>query len=93
MKRNYIKKLHENGIEGQYIDPYRTFLVTFDTIKLNLFMRNDPVKIRENIASDDEEASNNSESSSNKKKEAKEKVVAPIFGKSHHLNNISRHKS
>ena len=49
--------------------PYKTFSVTFDTTKLNLFMRNDSVKNREkNMASDDEEAPKNSESSRDKKK-------------------------
>ena len=31
-----IYKLHENYIEGQYMEPYKTFLVPFDTTKLNL---------------------------------------------------------
>ena len=51
------------------MESYETFLLPFDSTKLNLFMRNDSVKNREiNIASDDEEAPTDSESSSDKKK-------------------------
>ena len=50
------------------MEPYKTFLVPFDTTKLNLFMRNNAVKNREkNIPSDNEEAPKNPESSSDKK--------------------------
>ena len=34
------------------MEPYKTFLVPFDYTKLNLFMRNDSVKNKENIAID-----------------------------------------
>ena len=40
------KKIHENYIEGLYIEPYKTFLLTFDSTKLNLFICNDPDKNR-----------------------------------------------
>ena len=49
------------------MEPYETFLVPFDSTKLNLFNINNPVK--------------NRASSSDKKIEAKEKFVAPICGK------------
>ena len=38
------------------MEPYKKFLVPFDTTNLNIFMRNNSVKNRgENIVSDDEE--------------------------------------
>ena len=61
--------------------PYKTFLLPFDTTKLNLFMRNN------SVASDDEEAPKDSESSIDRKK-SKEKVVAPIPVKNY-LKNLS----
>ena len=47
---------------------YKTFLVPFDTNKLNLLCVTIQSKIEKNIASNDEEAPKNSESSSDKKK-------------------------
>ena len=40
------------------MEPYKTFVVTFDSIKLNLFIINDSVAINKdkNISRDDEEA-------------------------------------
>ena len=40
------KKLYEKDIEGQDMEPYKTFFVPFDFNKLNLNNINDPVKIR-----------------------------------------------
>ena len=75
------------------MEPYKTFYVPFDSTKLNLFIRNDPVKNREKIANNNEEGPNNSESSIDKKKDAKEKLWHQFVAKSHYLKNISRHKS
>ena len=61
LELDFYKKLYEKDIEGQNMEPYKTFLVPFDTNKLNLFMRNGPVKNREkNIASYYDEAPKNS---------------------------------
>ena len=55
-------------------------------------MRNNSVTNKEK-KSDDEEAPKDSESSSDKGWGGlKGKVVAPISGKTHYLNNLSRHK-
>ena len=53
-----LYKLYENYNEGQDMEPYKTFIVPFDTTKLKLFMRNDSVTLTkgENRAGDDEEA-------------------------------------
>ena len=61
--------LYEKDTEGQDTEPYKTFLVTFDSTSLKPFMRNNPVKNRgKNVSGDDEEVPNTSESSSDKKK-------------------------
>ena len=39
--------IHEKDIEGQYMEPYKTFLVPFGSTKLNIFMRKNSVKNRE----------------------------------------------
>ena len=41
-----IKKLYEKGIGGQYMEPYKTFFVPFDSTKFNLNNINNPVKNR-----------------------------------------------
>ena len=35
---------YEKNIEGQDMEPYKTFLVPFDSTKLKTFMHNNPVK-------------------------------------------------
>ena len=59
---------------------YKTFLVLFDSTKLNPFIRKDSLKIKK-IASDDREAPTDSESSSEKGEKAKGEVVVPVSGK------------
>ena len=55
------------------MEPYKTFIVQFDSTKLNRFICNDPVKNGEKyIMSDDEEAPKNPESSSDKKRKQRE---------------------
>ena len=48
------------------MEPFKTFLVPFDSTKLNLFINNGSVINKEKIVSDDEEAPKDSESSSDK---------------------------
>ena len=56
-------------IESQDMEPYKTFLVMFDSTKLNSFMHNNSVKnIEKNMSRDDEEAHKNSKSSCDMKK-------------------------
>ena len=43
LNQTSIKKLYEKDIEGLYMEPNKTFLVLFDSIKLNIFNINDPV--------------------------------------------------
>ena len=64
LKRNFstlepdFYNFYEKDTEGQDTEPYKTFLVTFDSIKLNLFIINDSVAINKdkNISRDDEAA-------------------------------------
>ena len=46
LKRTYIN-FFEKDIEGQDMKPYKFFVVTFDTTKLNFFMRNDSVTLKQ----------------------------------------------
>ena len=46
LEPDLYRKLYEKDIEGQYMEPYKTFVLPFDTTKLNLFMRNDSVTIK-----------------------------------------------
>ena len=60
---------------------------------VNLSIRNDPVTPnKEEKASDIEQEPKDSELSSDTKKLAKDKFVAPIYGKTLYLKNISRHR-
>ena len=43
LEPDFYKKLYEKDIEGQYMEPYKKFVVPFNTTKLNLFMRNNSV--------------------------------------------------
>ena len=70
------------------MEPYKTFLVPFDTIKLKLLCVIIQFKMEKNIASDDEEAPNNSESSIDKKNKQSRKLWQQFVKKSHHLKNI-----
>ena len=58
-------KNYERDIEGIDMELYKTFFITFDSTKLNLFNINNPVKNRP----------------SSRDKGKKEKVVVPICGK------------
>ena len=40
LERDFYRGKYEKYIEGQDMEPYKTFLVTFNSTKLNLFMRN-----------------------------------------------------
>ena len=40
LETDFYEKLYEEDIEVQDREPYKTFVVPFDTNKLNLFMRN-----------------------------------------------------
>ena len=66
LNQNSIKNLYEKDIEGQYMEPYKTFFVPFDYTKLDIININDPVK--------------NISSSSDKETKPKEEVVAQICG-------------
>ena len=70
LEPDFYEKLFERGIAGQDIEPYKMFVVPFDTNKLNRLMRNEPVTTNEEgkIASCDEEEPKDSESSSDDKK-------------------------
>ena len=67
LKQTSITFYYEKSIEDQDMLLYKTFFIPFDFTKLGLNNINDPVK---NIAS-----------SSDKDRKSKEKVVAPICGK------------
>ena len=41
LEPEFYIKLYEKGIEDQDMEPYKTFVVPFNTTKLNLFMNND----------------------------------------------------
>ena len=43
---DFYKKLYEKDIEGQDMEPYKTFSLPFDSTKLNPLNINDPVKNR-----------------------------------------------
>ena len=57
MNRTSIKNLFEKDIEGQDIERYKAFVVTFDNSKLNLSIRNKSVSANKErkIVIDDEE--------------------------------------
>ena len=44
LEPDLYKNLYEKDIEGQAMEPYKTFFVLFDYTKLNLNNINDPVK-------------------------------------------------
>ena len=46
LEPDFYKNLYEIFIEVLDMEPYKTFLVPFDSIKLIIFIRNDPVKIK-----------------------------------------------
>ena len=93
LEPDFYDFFYEKYIEDQHTEPYKKFLVPFDSIKLNLFMRKYSLKNKEkNISSDDEEATTDSESSSDKGEKEKDKFWHQFKKKNHHLNNLSRYK-
>ena len=47
LEPDFYDKQYEKDIEDVDMEPYKTFLVPFYYTKLNLFIRNDPVKNKE----------------------------------------------
>ena len=41
LEPDFYNFIHQKDIEGQDMEPYKTFLVPFDSTKLNIFMSND----------------------------------------------------
>ena len=45
LEPDFYKNIYERDIESQDMEPYKTFVVTFDNTKLNLFIHNDPLTL------------------------------------------------